>query len=174
MSSKKYPDRDGNLTLSRPRSTMPMRVLAEGEPRTRTKQEFATEVNINYIRSRMAKGIMPPGYNPSTGMVFRDLTEDLSFMEAFDVVQRGKEAFNTLPIGLRRELDHDPRNLGNATREQFERYGLLKSKAPDDASASGSAAPGAPLPPGDKVPANKPSGANKGAPKPPATNSDEE
>lgn len=158
---------------ARPRSYMPMRVLAEGQPRSRVKQEFASEVNINYIRNRMNKGIVPPGYDPSTPMIFRDLTTDLSFMDAFDVVQRGKEAFESLPIGLRRELDHNPRNLGTATREQFERYGLLK-KAAVDASASGGASAGAPLPPGDKVPANKPSGAKKGAPTPPATNSDEE
>ena len=137
---------------ARPRSYMPMRVLAEGQPRSRVKQEFATEVNINYIRNRMNKGIVPPGYDPATPMVFRDLTTDLSFMDAFDVVQRGKEAFESLPIGLRRELDHNPRNLGTATREQFERYGLLKksddkrsgtpdAKASDLAGGSGGEPP---------------------------------
>lgn len=158
----------------RPRSYMPMRVLAEGQPRTRTKQEFAKEVNINYIRTRMAKGIVPPGFNPSTAMVFRDMTSDLSFMDAFDVVQKGKEAFETLPLGLRRELDHDPRNLGQATREMFERYGLVKSKPPVEASASGSAAAGGSLPGTKKVPANEPSGSKKGNSKVPADNSDEE
>lgn len=90
-------------------------------------------------------------------MVFRDLTTDLSFMDAFDVVQRGKEAFESLPIGLRRELDHNPRNLGTATREQFERYGLLK-KSDDkrsgtpDAMASDLAGGSGGEPPPQKAP----------------------
>jgi len=162
----KYLDGEGNYTRSRPRVLLVPVERPEGVARTRAKQEFATEVNINYIRKRMLKGIVPPGFDPNRAMTFRDTTSDLSFMDAFDVVQKGREAFETLPIGLRRELDHDPRNIGSATRDQFERYGLLKAKEDTTAGTPGvrSTAASEGGSGGESPPSKAPPGATSGSP----------
>lgn len=99
---------------------------------TRVKQEFKDEVNINSIISRMKKGI-PPRFSDATPF-YGDFTNlPASFTDAFNIVARAQEAFDSLPLGFRRELDHDPRNLEGAPRELFEKYGLLKA----DSKASG-------------------------------------
>lgn len=102
---------------------------------TRVKQEFAREVNINSIIAKMKRGVAPSSFATGTP-IYGDFTQGpQNFMDAFDVVQRAERAFASLPLGFRRALDHDPKNLPFATRELYEEFGMLK-----EAPASGSAA----------------------------------
>lgn len=96
----------------------------------RVKTEFANEVNINSIMRKMQKGIVPPAWMTQKTPQYLDMTKTPStLMEAFEVVRQANEAFLSLPVGLRRELDHDPRNLQQADRALFEKHGIIKPKA---------------------------------------------
>lgn len=137
----------------------------------RVKQEFKKEVDINEIVGRMKRGIMPPPWMTSATPRYGDLTEmPVSFMEAYDIVQRAEEAFDSLPLELRRAIDHDPRRLNELTYDQYKAFGLLKtpegSEAPNGASE-------APASRGDASNSDRPAkakpGAKKGIPMPGST-----
>lgn len=138
------------------------------------KQEFAKDVNINNIIGKMKKGISPPPWMTAATPRYGDFTGGpQSLMEAFDVVQRAEEAFASLPLEFRREIDHDPRNIANAPRELFERFGLLKEKAEALSEAPGRP-PGSPEgsrsrggKPKGESPAIEPSGVKKEGSAPP-------
>lgn len=139
-------------------------VPAEMKPH-RVKQEFKKDVDINEIVSRMKRGIQPPPWLTSNTPRYGDYADmPVSFMEAYDMVARAEASFASLPLEFRRELDHDPRNLPNAPRELFERFGLIKPNAPEAApAASGALAPEG-VQGERRPPAKAPSGANKGIP----------
>ena len=92
-----------------------------------TMQEFKDQCNINYIMKRWQAGIAPPAWMTSKTPHYGDFSDlPVSFDEAHRIMQLGEEAFNALPLAMRHELDHDPRNLDNAPIELFEKYGLVK------------------------------------------------
>lgn len=125
------------------------RVPSSDKPHS-VKQEFASEVNINSIMAKARNGISPPAWMTSKTPMYGDFANQPStFMEAFAVVDRAKESFYALPVEFRRDLGHDPRNLVNAPRELFEKYGLLRESA-----KAVSEAPGRPVasPEGTQVP----------------------
>lgn len=143
---------------------------------SRVKQEFVKEVNINTIMGRAKQGQVPPAWMRSTTPRYGDFTDQpQTLMEAFDVVQKAQEAFLSLPVAFRRELDHNPMNLDKAPRELYEKYGLLKetpvnerSGTPDASSAG--VARGVR---GDSdLPARRQPGANKGGVKSPPADSE--
>lgn len=106
---------------------------------SRVKQEFKKEVNINSIVNKMKNGISPPSWMTSRTPYYGDFVNaPATYQDAFDIVSRAHEAFTSLPLEFRREIDHDPRNLAHAPRELFERFGLIKKP---EGSGSGSAAP---------------------------------
>nr|QJB19949.1 MAG: internal scaffolding protein [Microvirus sp.] len=163
------------LKRKRPRSYHPARILPKGEiPTSRVKQEFKKEVNINFIVERMKRGIQPPPWMTSATPHYGDFSNmPTSLTEAFQIMEKAEEAFASLPLEFRRELDHDPRNLERAPKALYERFGLLK-KAPGGTSGTPEGSAGAHLPPGKKSPANEPPGAKKGTPKVPDQKSDED
>lgn len=116
---------------------------------TRVKQEFKKEVNINTIIAKMRKGVMP---NLLAGeAVFADVSEvPQNFQDAFEKVSNAAALFDKLPLGFRKELDYDPRNLMSATREMYERYGILKKPEAPEAASGGSGVPAAPEGAGDR------------------------
>lgn len=134
---------------------------------TRVKQEFKKEVNINEIVARMRRGISPPPWMTSSTPRYGDFSNmPASFQEAFAIVEKGREAFMGLPLDMRRELDHDPRNLDTAPRELFERYGLVKKSADAESPTGDSGAVDAPVGQGDRdLPVKRQLGANKAAQK---------
>jgi len=93
---------------------------------SRVKQEPRDEVNINSIIKRMRK---QHGHAYADVSQFRDVSNaPKSLQDAFNVTQEAARLFQTLPLGFRRELDHNPAALETAPRELYERYGLLKQK----------------------------------------------
>lgn len=146
---------------ARPRVYVP-RVLDDVK-KSRVKQEFKKECDINTLRRRMEAGIDPPRWMTSKTPRYEDVSAmPVSFAEAFKVMERGKAAFESLPLEMRRELDHNPRNLDRAPRELFEKYGLVR-KPKQGAPESGSAASDAPAGQGASGGVQSP---GKGAPAP--------
>lgn len=93
----------------------------------RVKKEFAKDVCINNIMAKMKRGISPPAWLTQGNPRYGDFTKSpQTLMEAFEVVKNANEAFLSLPVEFRRDLDHDPRNLDKAPRELYEKHGLLK------------------------------------------------
>lgn len=141
--------------------------IVEDKPH-KTQGEFKKECDINNIVKRWKDGVQPPSWMTSKTPRYGDFSDmPVSFMEAFDIMARAEDAFNSLPLAMRHELDHDPRNLDKAPRELFERFGLLKKPVsqtdgnPSDEKpvGQGSGDSRSPKPPkgGNKAPA---SGAN--------------
>lgn len=140
------------------------------EPAHVTQQEFVKEVNINTIIGKMKKGISVPSWLTNRTPRYEDMTGlPASFQEAFEITQRAKDAFDSLPLEFRREIDHDPRNLDKAPKELWAKFGLLKSPQAE----SRSEADGPAVPPASSAPQGKP-GAKKGASSaPPAADSED-
>ena len=96
-----------------------------GKP-SRTKGEFRDEVDINSIIRRMRSGISPPAWMTSKTPRYGDFSSmPTNFQDAFAIVERAHEAFESLPLEFRKAIDHDPRNLDTAPKELWERFGLL-------------------------------------------------
>lgn len=151
----------------------PVNMPVSGEP-SRTKQEFKNEVNINSIIQKMRNGISPPAWMTSATPRYGDFTNlPVSFQEAYAIMEAGEAAFASLPLDFRRALDHDPRNLDQAPRELFERFGLLKKPEAVEQPSAASKDTGNPEGQGDRdLPVKAPSGAkNKG--QKPVQNTDE-
>ena len=140
---------------------------------SRVKQEFKKEVNINTIIAKMKKGVVP-GQVVAGEQLFADVSRlPTSFQDAFDVVANAADMFDRLPLGLRKDLDHDPRALLGADRSLFEKYGLLKPVPPASGSA-GAGAPAAPEGQGDRdLPGTGRPGPNKKVVKQPSIPADE-
>ena len=120
--------------FSRVRSVHPMQ---DFDSKIRVKREFAKETNINTIMERVKRGIMPPPWMTSKTPYYGDFSKTpISYQEAFEIVSRAEDQFESLPLEFRRAIDHDPRKIDQAPRELFERFGLLK-KPEGSASASG-------------------------------------
>lgn len=102
---------------------------------SRVKQEFLKEVNINSIMAKARQGIAPR-FNSRVPMYGDFTNSPRTFQDAFEIVQRAEESFNALPLGFRREIDNDPRNLATAPKELYAKYGLLKEAASPASEAS--------------------------------------
>lgn len=139
------------------------RVVVEATPpeKSLTQQQFKDECDMNRIVKNALRGVAPRFQTqgvPQYGE-FADIPVDLT--EVYNVVARAEESFNTLPAGLRAELGNDPSRFNELTREQAERYKLLKahqeppmsddpppaSPPPKAAPKAGQAAPKAPKEP---------------------------
>lgn len=108
------------------------------------KQEFKKDCDINELFARFNKGIHPPAWMSNKTPIYGDFTDlPVSFQEAFAMVEEAQEAFMTLPLEMRKELDHDPRNLDFADRKLFEKYGLTLSsvKGQSEPEANGGSSP---------------------------------
>lgn len=147
-------------------SREPVNNPLSGAP-TRTKQEFVKEVNINEIMARMRKGIQPPPWMTSATPRYGDFTNlPVSFQEAHAIMEAGEAAFHSLPLEIRRHIDHDPRKLDQIPKELYEKYKLLKPRDSPSADPKGHASPAV------DPPSNEPTGSKKAAKKA-ADNADE-
>lgn len=123
-----------------------------------TQQQFKDECDINRIVQNANRGV-PPRYFAQGQPHYGDFSNVPDLMEAHDKIERAKQAFMTLPAGLRGELDNDPRRINEISREQIDRYKLKKTLVREDEE---------PNPPGassSPAPAKAASKAAKAAPK---------
>lgn len=96
-------------------------------PKAVVQNHFKNQSDINLIVERARKGIMPSNVRqPGQYLDVSDTAHTLD--EAFARVERAWEAFDSLPSGVRAELDNDPRKLLAAGKDFYEKHGLLMSK----------------------------------------------
>lgn len=141
----------------------------DDNPEFKTKQEFKNEVDINTIRRNQDNGIQPPPWMTANTPFYGDMTKNpQSYLEAYNLVEEAEAAFESLPIGFRQAIDHDPRNIALAPRELYEQFGLIRPT--DDRSGSAARSPGDQRPP-QKNPTQATPGASNTAPteQPPAS-----
>lgn len=83
------------------------RVCSNPGVRSRTKQSFKEEVNINRIVARWQKqGVLPPvnARRPRFG----DFTEAADFRSMMEAVHAAEASFASLPAAVRKRVDNDP------------------------------------------------------------------
>lgn len=73
-----------------------------------TQQEFRDETDINLILQKYGVYAIAGEHPPE---VYRDVSKDYDYMEAFQAVQEAQEAFASLPAHARRALGDDPVKL---------------------------------------------------------------
>lgn len=105
------------------RVSRPARDFRDREKPILTQQQFKKECDLNEIVARARKGIAPV-FNPRTQPVYGDFTNVPDLCEAMNRVISAREAFMTLPSGLRAELDNDFTRIDDLTEDQIKRYKL--------------------------------------------------
>lgn len=97
------------------------------EKDSKVQREFKKETDINDIMARAKRGQFPPAWMTNKTPYYGDFTQvPKNYQEAFDVVLRAKESFDSLPLEFRKAIGNDPRNLASAPKELWEAHGLLK------------------------------------------------
>lgn len=125
--------------------------MADAPPEAATQQQWKKECDINEIVNRASRGIAPKFVNKGTPR-YGDFSNVPSLEAAYDRIKSAEAAFMTLPSKLRLELGNDPRNIDQLTKEQLERFKLLKepaeptepnspSQRPPSSSSAGQAQP---------------------------------
>lgn len=124
-----------------------------------TRQEFAAECDINTIMAQYEKHLADPMMSLRAAEAryvdFTEMPHDL--MGAMDVLNKGTEAFMSLPASVRREFDNDPVQFVDfasnpANLDVMREWGLAPAapKAPEPPAAP--ASPPAAQPPAQLVP----------------------
>lgn len=103
--------------------------------KSRTKQEFVNECDINNIikRYRVTGLLRQHTLEPLYG----DFTKIPDYQESLNVVIRGQEAFARLPSDLRTKFDNDPSVFlkfmaDPANEDEIYKLGLAKRPSPSD------------------------------------------
>lgn len=135
------------------KSFVPFVVSDADRNKYRVKTEFQNEVNINTIMAKARNGQPPTWLNSKTPRYGDFANRPTNFQDAFDLTEKAREAFYSLPIEFRRELDHDPSRMASAPKSLWEKHGLLKESAKAASKAS-------------SEPQAGPEGAGKGSPTP--------
>lgn len=104
--------------------------------KSRTKQEFLAESDINNIikRYRVTGFVRQLPLEP----IYGDFSNIPSYQESLNVVIRGQEAFAKLPSDLRTKFDNDPARFlefmsDPKNEEEIYKLGLAKRPVPSDA-----------------------------------------
>lgn len=106
-----------------------------------TQQQFADECDMNLIVAKAQKGI-PPRFLAKGVPQFGDFSAVPNLTDAYNRVRDAEDAFMNLPAQLRLELGNDPRNIGNITRDQADRFKLLRDEPTPSKAVSASSSVG--------------------------------
>lgn len=118
--------------------------------KSRTKQCFKDEVNINTIARKIRRsGVLP--FKGPEDTIFQDLTGVTDFKEAMDRVTSIQQTFDSLPAVIRTKFGNNPADIlkylqDPKNEEEARNLGLLRPltreemKARDDAAAAAEAA----------------------------------
>lgn len=125
------------------------RVFTPVGERSRTKQSFSAESDINAImRKYLSTGVVPE-VRPGEGR-FGDFTSGADYFEAMVRVRQAEAIFAALPVQVRIACDHDPRKLLDlvysadpADRKKAEDLGLVEraKDLPPEVPAAGEVPP---------------------------------
>ena len=108
------------------------RVQLDFKERSRAKQSFKDECDINNIMTKYVKTGLVSHVNKYGGR-YGDLAGEVDYQNALDTIQRAKEVFAALPASIRTRFENDPAQfLGfvedPANREELLQMGLLKTR----------------------------------------------
>lgn len=78
--------------------------------KSRTKQSFKDEVNINSIIKKYRKTGLIKHVNANPGR-YEDVSDVRNFHEAQNIIAEGKQMFNALPANVRERFQNDPGQL---------------------------------------------------------------
>lgn len=125
---------------------------------SQTKTSFASDCDINVIVARFLKtGQLPQAVVPPAYM---DTTQVPVGTDALMAIRTAQQAFEQLPLALRREIGHDPRALepwlkDPSNEDRARKFGLLVDAIPANGTpipkageAAGAGAPAAASAPG--------------------------
>lgn len=102
-----------------------------------TRQEFADECDINQLMQRYDQVLADPLRSVREPRYYDFTSAPLTLMDAMAVMQRGEEAFMTLPALVRKEFDNNPAMFVDFASDaenlpQMRTWGLAPpEKAPD-------------------------------------------
>lgn len=110
---------------------------------SRTKQEFAEEVDINTIVRRFGLTGELPTNVPQ--VMVGDFTQVIDFQSAMDLLVRTREMFDAMPADVRTRFDNKPEKFLEFTsdernRDEAIRLGLVRPEAVEAAMAKAKAA----------------------------------
>ncbi len=128
------------------------RVVTDCSGPSRTEQSHREACDVNGILAKYRRtGVLPP--MKSDGM-YGDFVGLPDYQESLNLVNRAREAFDSLPAQVRRNFENDPANLlrfldGKPSLEELAAYGLAETqerrsqRAEPVSQASENAAPAA-------------------------------
>ena len=98
--------------------------------KSRTRQEFADECDINKIMERYDSAAIPSHIQPREPL-YLDLTDVPDFQTALDRLRDADRSFMSLPAKVRKEFDNDPATfmefaVNPANLDQLREWGLAK------------------------------------------------
>lgn len=100
--------------------------------RSRTKQEFREECDINNIMKRYEKDGLVDHVNKYQGQ-YGDFTDAPEYQDALNKVASAEAMFMTLPANIRARYENDPGKflqfVDNASKDQLRDAGLLRSES---------------------------------------------
>ncbi len=107
------------------------RVCIDKMDPSKTDQSFKNEVNINNIIDRYKKTGLLPNFKERIPLFGDENTTTL--YDAFQAVSNAQELFLELPVAIRKEMGHDPKNLESylsnpENAETLLEYGLTEAK----------------------------------------------
>lgn len=117
-------------------NNLPPKVRTENNKPSKTKKEFAKEVNINQIIKRAKKYGLPMD-NDKKG-IYADVSNLPNYQEAFDFVRQADNDFMKMPSEIRNRFDNNPHKMINFLRdpnnlEESIKLGLREKKVPPPA-----------------------------------------
>jgi len=95
--------------------------------RSRTKQAFAEQVNINTIMKKVARTGLAP---QKSGAFYGDFSNGDDYQTCLTKINQANDAFALIPADIRKKFDNDPASLLSfladpANREEAYKLGLL-------------------------------------------------
>ena len=109
-----------------------LRVIHHCNDKSLTDQSSKNMCDINLIMKQYQKTGLLPQFNSKVGQ-YLDVSEVLSFEEAHEIINLGKELFYELPSEVRKLMNHDPSQLEAflADENNYDvclKYGLVEKK----------------------------------------------
>lgn len=99
--------REANGNVGRLAADDPMRRVRVSCPAGRTKQQFKDECDINNILRKFERSGLIDHVSRYNGQ-YADVTGEVDYQTALDVIFRAEEAFFSLPSKIRARFDNDP------------------------------------------------------------------
>lgn len=108
------------------------RVTSDPSGKSRTKQAFREETDINHILRKAEKGLLLEHVNQHQGQ-YGDFIDALDYHTALNRISEAKTAFMTIPADVRANFDNDPQKFLAYAQDPDNIEGMREmGLAPDD------------------------------------------